>query len=447
VLSNVASGVTKPGEPAYGMNHDGVGSLRIAINASPFGDEEWLLGLCTASLISDRHIITAAHCFDIDEDGKPNDWFEEPFPADVTVRFEMPGEVVEIAVSPVVHVPPDWYQNYTDLAIAELVTPAPTTLPRYRLYSGSRELGRSVRFFGYGGLWHGSTGFPESEFEDPAKAAARNRLEVPAELLHADLPGLIEDPEAPEIPAGAVLISDFDSGSEENNSLAIWGFDSDVGLGDDEGGVGPGDSGGPMFIDDAIAGVFSFGFPAATGADATDRWDGSWGEMFGSVRVSPLQGFIAEATNGEARFTTDGDFDGDNLLTVDDIDVLTHAIAEQLVDRRYDLTQDGLVDAVDHSFWVTQLKGVLHGDANLDGAVGFDDFLALSNGFGAAGGWGTGDFSGDGLVVFDDYLMLSQNFGKTPSQLATAPEPRGFAPFILPILGFTVSRARRRDLG
>ena len=59
------------------------------------------------------------------------------------------------------------------------------------------------------------------------------------------------------------------------------------------------------------------GLPAATG-----RWDGNWGEVFGSTRVSPLQEFIADSADFAVQFTTDGDLDDDNLLTVADIDLL-----------------------------------------------------------------------------------------------------------------------------
>lgn len=57
---------------------------------------------------------------------------------------------------------------------------------------------------------------------------------------------------------------------------------------------------------------------------------------------------------------------------------------------------------------------VLGGDANGDGAVGFADFLVLSQNFGtlADAVFGDGDFDEDGDVDFTDFLILSGNFGK-----------------------------------
>ena len=68
----------------------------------------------------------------------------------------------------------------------------------------------------------------------------------------------------------------------------------------------------------------------------------------------------------------------------------------------------------------------LLGDINLDGEVGFADFLILSANFGKnPANVSDGDLNGDGEVAFADFLILSTNFGKTvdalPIDLATSP--------------------------
>ena len=52
------------------------------------------------------------------------------------------------------------------------------------------------------------------------------------------------------------------------------------------------------------------------------------------------------------------------------------------------------------------------GDANMDGAVSFADFLILSANFGSTdAAFADGDFDDDGTVSFTDFLILSANFG------------------------------------
>jgi hypothetical protein len=60
------------------------------------------------------------------------------------------------------------------------------------------------------------------------------------------------------------------------------------------------------------------------------------------------------------------------------------------------------------------------GDANLSGAVDFDDILIISPNFNKAvtNGWGGGDFTGDGMVTFDDILVISPNFNKSGGSIS-----------------------------
>ena len=53
------------------------------------------------------------------------------------------------------------------------------------------------------------------------------------------------------------------------------------------------------------------------------------------------------------------------------------------------------------------------GDANLSGAVSFDDYVGMDNAFFGLIpnlGWATGDINFDGVINFDDYSKVDQAF-------------------------------------
>ncbi|MDB5326546.1 MAG: hypothetical protein JWM57_2115, partial [Phycisphaerales bacterium] len=63
----------------------------------------------------------------------------------------------------------------------------------------------------------------------------------------------------------------------------------------------------------------------------------------------------------------------------------------------------------------------LPGDANLDGAVNFNDFLVLQNNFNQAGTrFDQGNFNYDGATDFNDFLVLQNNFGQSVTGAAVA---------------------------
>jgi len=70
--------------------------------------------------------------------------------------------------------------------------------------------------------------------------------------------------------------------------------------------------------------------------------------------------------------------------------------------------------------------GVVPGDANHDGSVGFDDLITVARNYGLASGatWEQGDFNGDGKVGFDDLLQVARNYGGT----LTGGQLAGFSP-------------------
>lgn len=134
----------------------------------------------------------------------------------------------------------------------------------------------------------------------------------------------------------------------------------------------------------------------------------------------PLAGVVSLAVlNTQELF---GDFDFDGALTATDVDLLTAAIDGS--ELQFDVNNDNLVNIADRETWVTEIAMTLHGDANLDRSVNFDDFLPLATHFGQPGGWAEGDFDGSGDVRFLDFVLLATNFGSsTQSAAASVPEP------------------------
>lgn len=138
---------------------------------------------------------------------------------------------------------------------------------------------------------------------------------------------------------------------------------------------------------------------------------------------------------------TNADLDGDGLLGVGDIDLLTQKFNAGSSDAAFDINLDGLVDQEDRRMWVEEIAGTHFGDANLDGEVNFSDFLTFAINFGKHGGWADGNFDGVRGVEFLDFLTLDHFFGRSGSPTTTAvPEPDTF---LLALLGLTYLGLRR----
>src|SRR5687768_9290659 len=57
-------------------------------------------------------------------------------------------------------------------------------------------------------------------------------------------------------------------------------------------------------------------------------------------------------------------------------------------------------------------KYTYYGDANFDGQVTTDDYVAVDLGLGTGDSWVQGDFDLNGLVTTDDYVVVDLNLGK-----------------------------------
>ncbi len=114
------------------------------------------------------------------------------------------------------------------------------------------------------------------------------------------------------------------------------------------------------------------------------------------------------------------DFNADQSVDAADIDLLIDQVrsggtAENL--ETYDLNDDGALSKLDVDYLVETLLDTRYGDIDLDGDVGFSDFLGMSDNFGKPGTWADGNFDATDEVAFDDFLLMSENFGYRSSDL------------------------------
>ena len=129
------------------------------------------------------------------------------------------------------------------------------------------------------------------------------------------------------------------------------------------------------------------------------------------------------------------DLDESGVCDSDDADLLVADIVAGT--NTYDLTGDGLANGDDLTEWLAVAgaenlasgNSYLLGDANLDGVVDGQDFIAWNgNKFTNAAAWSAGDFNADGVVDGQDFI--SWNGNKFMSADVAVPEPTTLGLFL-----------------
>ncbi len=172
-----------------------------------------------------------------------------------------------------------------------------------------------------------------------------------------------------------------------------------------------------------------------------ERPDGSGlGKGWVAILDRPL--FVAIATP---------DFSGDGVLDCIDIDALVAQIAAGTNSSLFDLTGDGLVDTADLDEWRVQGGAsnlpsgnpYLVGDANLDGTVDGQDYIAWNiHKFTNEASWCHGDFTADGVIDVQDFIKWNNNKFTSADGISVVPEPASHAWPIVAMLLAAASNIR-----
>ena len=233
-------------------------------------------------LFDGKAVLTAAHIF-------------SGIVGTAKVIFETRNGVETIASSQVV-INPDYNSanNNSDLALVWLSQDAPVVAERFGIYRASNEFGQTFTLVGYGTPGSGSTGTLSNFNEMPVRLKANNQFDIDI----APLGKFFSESGQWEANNDKQLVADFDNGLSSNDALGALAGISGLGLGSSEGLISKGDSGGPAFIGNLVAGIASYtGRLSESGAvpDIDNTSNSSFGEVAVWQRLSVYQQWIDQA--------------------------------------------------------------------------------------------------------------------------------------------------------
>lgn len=174
----------------------------------------------------------------------------------------------------------------------ELAEAAPAEAEQYEIYRGQDEIGRTFTKVGYGRTGIGTEGAVKGSNPYILAYFGQNRFDALGEDFYGNL--VVPDSQ---------LLYDFDNGMSERNVFLSSNGLSDLGLGNKEVNIAPGDSGSPAFIGNLVGGISSYN-ASDFDIDIDSVRNSSLGEIAGDVRVSSYASFIDAAVAGEVPSTT-----------------------------------------------------------------------------------------------------------------------------------------------
>jgi prepilin-type N-terminal cleavage/methylation domain-containing protein/prepilin-type processing-associated H-X9-DG protein len=148
-----------------------------------------------------------------------------------------------------------------------------------------------------------------------------------------------------------------------------------------------------------------------------------------------------------------GDFDADGQFDCEDVDALVGEIVAGTHAASFDLTGDGLVESADLAAWLAEAgsnnlpsgNAYLVGDANLDGAVDGQDFVAWNNHkFSNVPEYCAGDFDADGVVNGADFVLWNTRKFTSADIVAVPESTSPWALMLIFLSGGCLSRAKQK---